>query len=118
MSAGLEALRNDSICTGLLGGYGVLDRSNLVQDTTPGRLCNCDRVRMHIPKEAERMDSLFDADRKLDLEQGLIGRRGNEVHAEWLVGARTHRIDFPCNQVGRFSNHAQEAVAASLGHSG
>jgi hypothetical protein len=50
---------------------------------------------MHIPKEAERMDSLFDAHRKLGIEQGLIGRCRNEVHAEWLVGARTHRIDLP-----------------------
>ncbi len=97
MSAGLETLRNDSICTGPFGSYGVLDRSNLVQDTAPGRFCNFDRFWMHIPKKAERMDSLFDADRKLGLKQGLIGCGRNEVYAELTVRARPYRVDFLSN---------------------
>ena len=46
------------------------------------------------------MDLLFEAEGKLSLKQGGIGRRRNEVHAEWTVSARPHRVDFLSDRSG------------------
>ena len=63
------------------------------------------------------MNVLFETDRKFGFKQGRVRRGRNEVYAERRVGAPTYRIDFLSNQIGCLSNHAQEAVAASLDHS-
>ena len=74
MSTGFDALCNDGVGTGLRGGDSILDRSDLIQDTASGSLCSRDHVGMHLPKEAERMDSLFDAKRGPIKSPGLSDR--------------------------------------------